>query len=106
MSPKAFSSSLVLSLCSLLFVAGCAGPKPIEEYTLARTALQAAKVSGATSAAPGFWHRAEENFRKGQKAFDLNDNILAKEFFERAREYAEKAENAARLQSFRSGGGF
>ena len=106
MSPKTLPFFFILSFCSLLLMAGCAGPKPIEEYTLARAALQAAKVSGATSAAPGFWHRAEENYRKGEKAFDLNDNILAKELFERAREYAEKAENAARLQNFRTGGGF
>ena len=81
----------------------CAGPKPIEELTLARVALDAAKDAGAASLASGYWYKAEESFRKGSEALNGNYNYDAKEFFIQAKLYAEKAENSTRLKKFKSG---
>ena len=84
----------------------CAGPKPVEDMVLAKAALDAAKEVGATSSASGYWYRAEENFRKGKKALRDHYNYDAKEYFVKAREYAEKAENSTRLKKFKSGEGY
>ncbi|MCC7404354.1 MAG: DUF4398 domain-containing protein [Bdellovibrionales bacterium] len=84
----------------------CASAPPINEYTIARTALQAAQDVEAARYASGFWHKAEEFYRKGQDAYKDNDFAAAREYFERAREFAEKAENSARLRKFQSGEGF
>lgn len=88
-----------------LGVAGCASSPPIEEYTIARTALRAAQESDAARYASGFWHNAEQHYRKGQKLFRLNDFALAKEHFDKAIDYAEKAENVTRLKKYQSGEG-
>lgn len=90
-------------LAGILLV-GCAGTPPIEEYSLARTALIAAKQSGAASLAPGFFYKAEENYRQGQLSFKNNDNEEAKEYFKLSKAYSEKAENATRLKKFEGGG--
>ncbi|MCB0366752.1 MAG: DUF4398 domain-containing protein [Bdellovibrionaceae bacterium] len=84
----------------------CASAPPIPEYTIARTALQAAQDVEAARYASGFWHKSEEYYRKGEQAYADNDFGVAREFFEQAREYAEKAENSARLRKFQSGEGF
>lgn len=102
------SSALLISIMILgpAILISCAGPAPIEEYNLARTAIDAAEEAGAATLAPGFYNRAEENFRNGTKAFRENDYRGAKILFDGARENAERAENAARLKKFQSGEGF
>ena len=84
----------------------CVGAPPIEEYTLARTALESARDSGASSISPGFYHKAEQLYREGIKSFQLKENDRAKKLFAKARKYAEKAENSARVKKFQSGEGF
>ncbi len=84
---------------------GCASQPPISEYTIARAAIEAARDKEAARYAPGFWHKAEEFYRKGEKSFQESDFVDAKENFERARIFAEKAENATRLRLFQSGDG-
>ncbi len=90
----------------LKFLVACAGPQPIEEMALARAALDAAKDSGAPTVSPGFWHTAEDDFRKANVAMKNNDNYGAKDLFVECRELAEKAENATRLKKFKSGESF
>lgn len=82
---------------------GCVAPLPIEEYTIARAAVSAAKESGAERLAPGLWHKADENYRKAVQSLEDKDNEAAKLNFLRAIENAEKAENFARLKKFESG---
>ena len=84
-------------------VAGCAAPLPIEDYTYARTAMDAARKVESGRYASGYWYKAEENYRKGQKAFKEFDSSNAKKYFQLARQYAERAENATRLKKFQSG---
>lgn len=97
---------LFLSLSSSL-IAGCvAVPPPYEEYTLARAAVKAAQEVDSARFATGLWHRAEENFRNGQKAFKESDYGPAKTYFKKATEFAERAENATRLKKFQTGDSF
>lgn len=78
-------------------------PVPLEDYSLARAALEAARSVQAPRHSPGYWHQAEEAYRKGRVYFDDRDYIKAKQQFIRARISAEKAENSARLIRQRTG---
>lgn len=84
-------------------LAGCAGPKPIEDIVLARAAMDAARTVGAQSSAPGYYHKSEESYHLGQIALKGNYNREAQLHFANARMYAEKAENVTRLKKFKSG---
>ncbi|WP_413558675.1 DUF4398 domain-containing protein [Bdellovibrio sp. HCB209] len=79
-------------------IVGCQTvPAPIDEYSLARAAIEAARSVQAARHSPGYWHQAEEAYRKGRVFYDDRDFARAKEQFVRARFAAEKAENSARL---------
>lgn len=84
---------------------GCASSPPVAEYAIARTALESAREKEAARYASGYWHRAEEYYRKGEKAFQDSDFNGARGYFERARIFAEKAENSTRLKLFQTGEG-
>ncbi len=85
-------------------VQGCqTGPMPLEEYTLARAAIDAAREVQAPRLAPGFWHQAEEAYRKGRLFYRDRRWDEARIEFLKARQAAEKAENSARLARQRSG---
>ena len=79
------------------------GPRPLEEFTLARTAVEAARDVGAARLAPGFWYKAEQHYRKGVRYFKENARDKAQTHFVKAKEYAEKAENKTRVKKFQSG---
>ena len=85
-------------------IVGCqTSPAPIDEFSLARAALDAARAVQAPRHSPGYWHQAEEAYRKGRVYFDDRDYQKAKEQFVRARISAERAENSARLIRQRTG---
>ena len=85
-------------------VTGCVtGPPPIEEWLMAKTAMDAAKAVDAQKHSPGNWHQAEEAYRRAQILFRDREHPDAKEMFIRARLAAERAENAARLIRQKSG---
>ena len=85
-------------------ILGCqTTPAPIEDYSLARAAIDAARSVQAARHSPGYWHQAEEAYRKGRIYYDDRDYSKAKEQFVRARICAEKAENSARLIRQRTG---
>ena len=88
----------------LLFTAtSCVGPAPHEDYTMAWTALESARSSGAVKYAPGLWFKSDESFRLGQQAYEDRYYDLARRYFKNSRIYAEKAENSTRLKKFQSG---
>ena len=87
-------------------MSSCAGPRPVEDLVIAKAALDAAQEAGATSMAPGFWHQAEESYRKGLKSMQGNYNYEARTHFQKAKVFAEKAENSTRLKRFKSGEGY
>lgn len=90
-------------ILTLVLGVGCVGPAPVEDYALARTALDWAEVAGAPSSASGFWHKAEDSYRRGKKAFENREFGAAQKHFIRARDFAERAENQTRLKKFQSG---
>ncbi|MDZ4678079.1 MAG: DUF4398 domain-containing protein [Oligoflexia bacterium] len=73
------------------------------EYVLAREAFMAAREGESARYAPGYYHKAEESYRRGVQAYqDQSYNEAVDEFIQ-ARLYAEKAENAAHIQRQKSG---
>lgn len=88
----------------LVGMLGCqTGPMPLDEYTLARAALDAAREVQAPRHAPGYWHQAEEAYRRGRVFYKDQRWDEARQEFVKARQAAEKAENAARLTRQRTG---
>jgi len=78
-------------------------PAPVEEWTLARSALEAAKSVQAAKYSPGFWHQAEDSYRKARILMKEESYEEAREEFNTARRAAEKAENSARIKRQQSG---
>ncbi len=76
---------------------------PLLEYTLADTAIKAAKAVQAVRYSPGHWHDAEEAFRQARILYNEREYDQAKDLFDKARVAAEKAENSARLIRLRNG---
>lgn len=88
----------------LTTILGCQTvPAPIEDYSLARAAIEAARLVQAPRHSPGYWHQADEAYRKGRVYFEDRDYIKAKQQFVRAKMAAEKAENSARVIRQKSG---
>ena len=58
----------LVSLYLFSFIAiGCVTtPQPKSEYVLAKIAIDAAKAVQAARYSPGFWHQAEENYRRAK----------------------------------------
>jgi len=99
------SGPLVLSpFLSLICLSSCVSRPPITDYTLARSAYEAAKESGAARLAPSVWYKADQAYRRGQKFFSEQSYGAARDAFEEARFLCEKAENTARLTSPDGGG--
>lgn len=87
----------------LLLLVGCTTTAPLEEYTLARTAFEAAQEQQASRYAPSYFHQAEEAFREGERLYRDETYKEAEEAFLKAKTFAEKAENTARIQRFKKG---
>lgn len=78
-------------------------PPPILEFTLADTALKAAKAVQAVRYSPGHWYEAEEAFRQAKILYNEREYEQARDLFNKARVAAEKSENSARLMRLRNG---
>jgi len=72
-------------------------PAPNDEYTLAKIAIDSAKAVQSARYSPGYWHQAEEFYRRAKILYDEREYEEAKMFFINARLAAEKAENSSRL---------
>lgn len=90
--------SLPILLCACVTI-----PAPVEEYTLARAALEAARTVESARHSPGNYHQAEEAFRRGKTLYEEREYEDARNYFIKARTAAEKAENSARLIRFKNG---
>ncbi len=91
----------VLSMTLLLV--GCSVNPPVQEFTLAKTAMDAAQVAGAPKYAPALWFKAEDSYRKGEGAFKQGDFKNAKVHFDESLDFSERAENKARYDKRKSG---
>ena len=76
---------------------------PIEEYHLARAALEAARRIEAARVAGGAFHKAEEAFRRAEILYQNKEYTEAQTFFNITIQEAEKAENAAALLKWKNG---
>lgn len=82
---------------------GCVSMIPVDEYTIARAAMDGARDSEAPRFAPALWYKAEQAYREGETFFRERSYEQAQSRFNQARTFAEQAENAARLSRFESG---
>ena len=88
----------------LLFLVGCQStPAPIDDYALARAAMDAARSVQAARHSPGYWHQAEESYRRARIFYKDREYENAKNEFIKSRIAAERAENSARLIRQKSG---
>lgn len=94
---------LCLTGTSLVLSAGCVTYFPVEEWAIARSAMEAAKDADAPRYAPNLWYKADESYQLGQRSYKERSFSKAKDAFNEAKYHAERAENAARLQRFQSG---
>ena len=89
---------VVLAVTMLALLVSCQTvPQPIEEYTLARAAIEAARAVQAPRHSPGYWHQADEAYRQGRLYYKDRDYAQARDAFIKARIAAERVENSARL---------
>ena len=93
----------LISFLWLLNLVGCVGNPPLEEYTLAKIAIDAAKAVDAPRHSSGYYHQAEESYTKAKELYNDRDYVAAKKLFLRAKQTAEKAENSARLIRYKNG---
>lgn len=95
---KLFSIVVVMLMVSCVTV-----PPPHDDYVLAKAALEAARAVQAVRYSPGFWHQAEEYFRRAKILYTEKEYEEAQALFQNARVAAEKAENSARLLRQKNG---
>jgi|FLYM01.1.fsa_nt_gi hypothetical protein len=95
--------SLFILMFMAAALAACVSAPPYEEYTLAREALRAAQEADSAKYSAANWLEAEAKYRDAEQAFKWNQFGKARELFNRARSFAEKAENQTRLKKFESG---
>ena len=88
---------------AFVFLASCVGPAPIEEYSISKAALEAARDSGAHQRAPNQMFSAEEKYKQATQAYGEREYEKARSLFRKSIEYSEKAENISRLNEFQSG---
>lgn len=87
----------------LAAAAGCVSVLPVDEYTIARASLEAAKESEAPRYAPALWYKAEQAYREGEAHYRDRHFSDARARFNQARSFSEQAENASRILRFEAG---
>lgn len=100
---KKISRLTSIFFLTLVSFGGCVSNIPVDDYTIARAAMDGARESEAPRFAPALWYRAEQAFREGESFFKERDYPKAEKRFTQARALAEQAENAARLSRFEAG---
>lgn len=94
----------LLTLVFLVLVGSCQTiPEPIQEYSLARAAMEAARVVQAPRHAPLPWQKAEEFYRQARILYREREYVEAKSLFIKAKQAAETAETQARITRFKNG---
>lgn len=95
---------LTTIVVGILFLVSCqTTPAPVTEYALARAAIDAARSAQAPRLSAGYWHQADEFYRRARAYYKDREYDKAKDLFIQARLMAEKAENSARLIRLKTG---
>lgn len=91
-------------LICFFWVCSCASiPIPIEEYSLAKAAFDAAVAAESAKYAPQLFYKAEKAYKRGEKLYKERDYEEARRQFIASRKMAEKAEDMSRIKQFNSG---
>ena len=76
---------------------------PIQEYTIAKSAYEAALASESAKYAPQLFYKAEKAYKNAEKLYKEKDYSGAREAFLTSQKLSEKAENASRIKQFNTG---
>ncbi len=87
----------------MTLLAGCVGQPPNADYTLAHTAMEAAKSAQAPRVAPGYFSRADEIYQRAVAEYQDRHYSRAQKDFREAMFYAEQAENFSALKRAETG---
>lgn len=88
----------------LVILAGCSSVTlPIQEYTLARSALELAEQNDAERLSPAFYQQAQEAYKQAERLYRDREYEESRGLFIKARKAAEKAETSARIKKAKSG---
>lgn len=88
----------------VLFLAGCTSVTfPIQEYTLARSALQSAEQNDAERLTPLLFQQAQDAYKQAENHYREKEYEEARILFMKSRKLAEKAENIARIKKSKTG---
>lgn len=94
----------VLGILLVLFVGGCTSVTlPVQEYSLARSAMDAAETNDAERLSPIMYQQAQYTYRQAESLYQDREYEDARILFIKARKLAEKAETAARIKKSKSG---
>lgn len=101
---KFLVASTLTALIANSALLGCATVSlPIQEYTLARSALEFAESNDSERLSPLYFQQAQQLYNQGVKKYEDRDYDEARSLFVKARKLAEKAETTARIKKAKSG---
>lgn len=101
--------SFVVHIFAIFIIAsgvlfGCATVTlPVQEYTLARSALEFAENNDSERLSPLYFQQAQQVYNQGVHRYEKRDYDEARSLFVKARKLAEKAETTARIKKAKSG---
>ena len=94
----------VLLLCLGVMAFACTTiPPPLEEYAIARSALEAARMVDAARFAGAQYHKAMDAYLRAEILYRNREYHEARDLFEAARANFERAENTANVQRKKNG---
>ena len=87
---------LILSSCVTVSI-------PVQEYSLAKAAYEAAITAESAKYAPQLFYKAEKAYKKGEQLYKERDFEAARAQFVTSQKLSEKAEDESRVKQFNSG---
>lgn len=92
-----------IAALGLLGCVSCVGAPPVEDYNIASTALNSARIAGAPRFAAGYLARATDSYKLAQKFYEDRDYERARTALRQAKLFAERAENLSALKRAQTG---
>lgn len=93
----------LITIIAMLAFVSCVGAPPVEDYNIAATAINSARIAGAPRFAAGYLARATDSYKLAQKLYDDRDYDRARTAFHQAKLFAERAENLSALKRAQTG---
>ncbi len=87
---------LILSSCVTVSI-------PVQEYSLAKAAYEAAVTAESAKYAPQLFYKAEKAYKRGEQLYKERDFEGARVQFVSSQKLSEKAEDESRVKQFNSG---